>query len=103
MGCASGPQALLDVHTGTILARVPVSYVDVVATLGDHFFFASYGSAPGQQPAQKPLLAATDRDGHLLAQVVTTPVSHTVTVDPANGHILVPVDGGKILVFQEVN
>jgi hypothetical protein len=103
VGCASGPQTLLDVQTGKIIARVPVSFVDVVATLGDHFFFASYGSAPGQQPVQKPQLAAADRHGHLLAQVVTTPVSHTVTVDPANGHILVPVDGGKILVFQERN
>jgi len=48
VGCASGPQALLDVRTGKIIARVPVSFVDVVASLGDHFFFASYGSAPGQ-------------------------------------------------------
>jgi len=103
VGCASGPQTLLDVHTGKIIARVPVSYVDAVATLRDHFFFASYGSAPGQQPVQKPQLVAADRYGHLLAQVFTTSVSHTVTVDPTNGHILVPVDGGKILVLQEVN
>ena len=103
MGCASGPQTLLDVHSGKIIARVPVSSVDVVATLHDHFFFASYGSAPGQQPVQKPQLVAADGHGRLLAQVVTTAVSHTVTVDPTNGHILVPVDGGKILVFQEVN
>ena len=86
-----------------MIARVPVSSVDVVARLDDHFFFASYGSAPGQQPVQKPQPAAADCHGHLLAQVFTTPVSHTVTVDPTNGHILVPVDGGKILVLQEVN
>ena len=103
VGCASGPQALLDVRTGTILARVPVSYVDVVAALGDHFFFASYGSAPGQQPVQRPQLVAADRHGHLLSRVFTTSVSHTVTVDPLNGHILVPLDGGHILVLQEVH
>jgi len=82
---------------------VPVSDVDVVASLGDHFFFASYGSAPGQQPVQQPQLVAADCHGHLLARVFTTPVSHTVTVDPTNGHILVPLDGGKILVLQEVH
>jgi hypothetical protein len=103
VGCASGPQALLDVRTGKIIARVPVSFVDVVASLGDHFFFASYGSAPGQQPAQQPQLVAADGHGHFLARVFTTPVSHTVTVDPSNGHILVPLDGGKILVLQEVH
>jgi hypothetical protein len=103
VGCASGPQALLDVRTGKIIARVPVSDVDVVASLGDHFFFASYGSAPGQQPVQQPQLVAADCHGHLLARVFTTPVSHTVTVDPINGHILVPLDGGKILVLQEVH
>jgi hypothetical protein len=103
VGCASGPQILLDVHTGKILARVPVSYVDVVATLGDHFFFASYGSAPGQQPVQHPQLVAADGHGHLLARVFTTSVSHTVTVDPTNRHILVPLDGGNILVLREVH
>jgi hypothetical protein len=103
VGCASGPQILLDVQTRKILARVPVSYVDVVAALGDHFFFASYGSALGQQPVQQPQLAVADLSGHLLARVFTTSVSHTVTVDPANGHILVPVDGGKILVLREVH
>ncbi|SRR5260370_41130196 len=78
-----------------------MSYVDVVATLGDHYFFASYGSAPGQQPAQKPHLAVSDSGGHLLAQVFTTSQSHTVTVDPFNGHILVPYDGGNMVVFRE--
>jgi hypothetical protein len=102
VGCASGPQVLLDVRSGTILARVPVSFVDVVAALGDHFYFASYGSAPGQLPVQPPQLVAADRHGHLLARVFTTPVSHTVTVDPFNGHILVPLDGGTILVLHEV-
>lgn len=53
VGCASGPQALLDVQTGQIIARVPVSFVDIVATLGDHLFFTSYGSAPGQQPVHQ--------------------------------------------------
>jgi hypothetical protein len=102
VGCADGAQVLLDLKTRRILARVPVSYVDVVAHLGDHFFFASYGSAPGQQPAQKPQLFVSDSQGHPLARVFTTSVSHTVTTDPTNGHILVPVDGGDILVFREV-
>lgn len=101
VGCASGQQAILDVQTRTIVARVPVSYVDVVATFGDHFFFASYGSAPGQQPAQRPQLVAADKDGRVLARVFTTSQSHTVTVDPVNGHILVPLDGGLILVLRE--
>lgn len=103
VGCADGAQVLLDLKSKHIIARVPVSYVDVVANLGDHFFFASYGSAPGQQPEQKPQLAVANSQGHLLARVFTSSVSHTVTADPANGHILVPVDGGDILVFREVS
>lgn len=101
VGCASGDQALLNVRTGQIIARVPVSYVDVVATLGGHFFFASYGSGPGQQPVQVPQLVVSDSTGHVLARRITTSQSHTVTVDPKNGHILVPEDGGNIFVFQE--
>lgn len=100
VGCAAGKQALLDLRTGRIVARVNVSYVDVVASLGNRFFFASYGSAPGQ-PVQPPQLVAADSQGRVLARVPTTAQSHTVTVDVLNGHILVPFDGGSIVVFSQ--
>jgi outer membrane protein assembly factor BamB len=96
VGCAAGQQALLNLRQGTIIARVNVSDVDVVAHLGDHFFFASYGS-----DQQVPQVVSSDAQGMILARQVTTSESHTVTVDPSNGHILVPFDGGTILVFRE--
>lgn len=100
LGCATGQQAILDLHTHRVVARVPVSYVDVVSALGNHFFFASYGSPPGQ-PVQLPQLVVSDSGGRVLATTITTSQSHTVTVDPLNGHILVPFDGGAIVVFKE--
>lgn len=82
VGCASGDQVLLNTQTGQIIARVNVSFVDAVAEYHGRFFFASYGG-----PSQLPQLVMSDGAGHVLARRITTSQSHTVTIDPQNGHI----------------
>ena len=95
VGCATGDQIVLDLHTHH-LTRIPVTSVDIVAA-DDHFlFFASYGS-----DTQAPQLAVTTLQGQLLQTIPLTAVSHTVTVDKSNGHVYVPLDGGQVEIFQK--
>jgi hypothetical protein len=95
VGCASGEQIILNVRAHR-LVRIPVTAVDIVAASTRFLYFASYGS-----DTQAPQLAVTDLAGHLLQEIPLSRVSHTVTVDKATDSVYVPLDGGKVEVFQE--
>ena len=94
VGCATGDQIVLNLHTHQLI-RVPVTSVDIVAASHHFLYYASYGS-----DIQVPQLAVADFDGHLLQTIPIASVSHTVTVDE-HGHVFVPLDGGHIAVYQE--
>ena len=96
VGCAAGDQIVLNMHTHQ-LTRVPVTSVDIVAASKHFLYYASYGSN-----TQAPELAVVDFNGHLLQTIPLTGVSHTVTVDE-NGHVFVPLDGGRVAVFEETH
>jgi hypothetical protein len=95
VGCATGNQIVLNLHTHRLI-RIPVTSVDIVAADTHFLFFASYGSE-----TQAPQLAVTDLQGRLLQTIPLTDVSHTVTVDKRDGHVYVPLDGGRVDIFQE--
>ncbi len=94
VGCSTGEQVLLSLHgtPGQILARIPVSGVDMVTydPTTHRFFFAADGS-----------IAIVDRDGLLLQSIPTVPGSHAVAVDPETGHVFVPESGLGILVYAK--
>ena len=95
VGCASGEQIVLNMHTHQLI-RVPVTSVDIVES--KHFlYYASYGSE-----SQPPQLAVVDFNGHLLQTIPIASTSHTVTVDE-DGHVFVPLDGGRVAVFEETH
>jgi pimeloyl-ACP methyl ester carboxylesterase len=94
VGCASGEQIILNVQTHHI-THIPVTAVDIVAATDHFLYYASYGSS-----TQAPQLAVADLQGHLLQTIPLAATSHTVTVNPANGHVYVPLDGGQIAIFQ---
>jgi alpha-beta hydrolase superfamily lysophospholipase len=96
VGCATGDQIVLDMHTHKLI-RVPITSVDIVAASKHFLYYASYGS-----DSQAPQLAVADFNGHLLQTLPIASVSHTVTVDD-NGHVFVPLDGGRVAVFEETH
>ena len=94
VGCASGEQIILNVQTHHIM-HIPVTSVDIVAATKHFLYYASYGSS-----TQAPQLAVANLQGHLVQTIPIAATSHTVTVNPANGHVYVPLDGGQIAIFQ---
>ena len=96
VGCASGEQIVLNMHTHQLI-RVPVTSVDIVAASKHFLYYASYGSE-----SQPPQLAVVDFNGHLLQTIPIASTSHTVTVDE-DGHVFVPLDGGRVAVFEETH
>jgi hypothetical protein len=96
VGCGNGTQIIIDLHT-YVLTRIPVVGVDIVASTDKYFFFPSYGSA-----TQAPELAITDMQGHIVQTFPITADSHTVAVDPTNGHVIVPLDGGAVAIYALV-
>jgi hypothetical protein len=94
VGCSNGKQIVLNVQTHH-MTRIPVTSIDIIAATDHFLYYASYGSS-----TQAPQLAVADLQGHLLQTIPLAATSHTVTVDPANGHVYVPLDGGQIAIFQ---
>jgi hypothetical protein len=95
VGCGNGKQIVLNMQTHHI-TRVPVTAVDIVAATDHFLYYASYGSL-----TQAPQLAVVDLQGHLVQTIPLVATSHTVTVNPENGHVYVPLDGGQIAIFQQ--
>ncbi|MBA2392045.1 MAG: alpha/beta fold hydrolase [Ktedonobacteraceae bacterium] len=95
VGCGDGMQIVLNVQTHHII-RIPVTSVDIIAATNHFLYYASYGSE-----TQAPQLAVADLQGHLLQTIPIAAASHTVTVNPENGHVFVPLDGGQVAIFQQ--
>ncbi len=94
VGCG-GPkntsQEILDLNNGGQTPVHGVPGVDIVAVHGPDFFYVSY---------TLPEFVIADRTGVILQKFPATAVSHTVTVDPADGDVWVPQDKGHVNLYS---
>ena len=94
VGCG-GPkntsQEILDLNNGGQTPVHGVPGVDIVAVHGPDFFYVSY---------VLPEFVIADRAGVILQKFPATGVSHTVTVDPADGDVWVPQDKGHVSLYS---
>lgn len=92
-GPAAASQEILNLGSGTQTQVKGVPGVDIVAVSGPDFFYVSYTASE---------FVIADRAGTILQSFPATAVSHTVTVDQANGDVWVPQDKGAVNLYAPV-
>jgi hypothetical protein len=90
VGCGGPAQEILNLNNGHQAAVTGAGGGDVVDATASRFFFVS---------TAVPALVIADGSGKTLQRFPATPASHTVTVDPGNGDLWVPQDGGVVDLY----